>query len=161
MVVGLNGYIGSRFPLVSNNPLRSSYTYSYLKDFSSMSYAATFDPDNNLYIADTNRNRILIYLNPFEFQNLNLHLDTAIAASVVTLSWNALPVSEYQIWRSSSPYSGFALLQGGLTSPGLDVTIDPLTNYYYEVRALGASGGQPLAVSNRIGVFSFALVPGS
>ncbi len=68
---------------------------------------------------------------------------------------------EYQVWRSNSPYSGFALFQGGLTGTSLGVTIDPNLNYYYEVRAVGALGGGPLAVSNRIGVFSFGLVPGS
>jgi hypothetical protein len=97
----------------------------------------------------------------FEFPILNLKLNAASVAPTVTLSWNTLPVSEYQIWQSTSPHGGFALLQGGLTSPSFDVSIDPNINYYYEVRALDAPGGQPAAISNRTGVFSFGLVPGS
>jgi DNA-binding beta-propeller fold protein YncE len=65
MVVGLNGYIGSRFPLVYMNPLVSQQVDTYLKDFYSMPYAATFDSDSNLYVASLNRNRVLIYLSPF------------------------------------------------------------------------------------------------
>jgi hypothetical protein len=64
MVVGLNGIIGSRFPLVYDDPLRSDRPDGSLNDFHSMAYAATFDDDDNLYVADLNRDRVLVYRRP-------------------------------------------------------------------------------------------------
>jgi hypothetical protein len=77
-----------------------------------------------------------------------------------TLVWNTLPVSQYQVWRSASPYSGFTLFQDNLTATSLAVAIFPNTNYYYEIHAIGTFGGDPLAISPSVGVFSFGLVPG-
>lgn len=63
MVVGLNSYIGSRFPLVYVDPLNNP-TPTPLKDFESMPYAATFDSNGHLYLASLNRGRVLVYFNP-------------------------------------------------------------------------------------------------
>ena len=66
MVVGFNSYMGPRFVGYYDDPLGSSTTPTgFLNDFGSMPYAATFDDKDNLYVADLNRNRILIYWNPF------------------------------------------------------------------------------------------------
>ena len=65
MVVGLNGFIGSRFPLVYADPLVSPLPVATLNDFHSMAYAATFDEGDNLYVADLNRDRVFIYYHPF------------------------------------------------------------------------------------------------
>jgi sugar lactone lactonase YvrE len=65
MVVGSNGIIGSRFPLVYDDPLKGDNPVGALNDFHSMAYAATFDPQGNLYIADLNRDRVLVYRRPF------------------------------------------------------------------------------------------------
>jgi hypothetical protein len=65
MVVGLNGIIGSRFPLVYDDPLRSDRPDDTLNDFHSMAYAATFDDSDNLYVADLNRDRVFVYRRPF------------------------------------------------------------------------------------------------
>jgi hypothetical protein len=65
MVVGLNGIFGSRFPLVYDHPLRGDRPDGTLNDFHSQPYAATFDEDGNLYVADSNRNRVFVYLRPF------------------------------------------------------------------------------------------------
>jgi DNA-binding beta-propeller fold protein YncE len=65
MVVGLDGYIGSRFPLVYDNPLTSDQPDGALNDFHSMAYAAAFDDPGNLYVADLNRDRVLVYWRPF------------------------------------------------------------------------------------------------
>jgi DNA-binding beta-propeller fold protein YncE len=65
MVVGVNGIIGSRFPLVYDNPLKSDHPDGTLNDFGSMPYAATFDSRGDLYVADLNRDRVLIYHRPF------------------------------------------------------------------------------------------------
>ncbi len=66
MVVGLNSYFGPRFVAYYDDPLGPSTQPSgFLRDFASMPYAATFDENDNLYVADLNRNRVLIYWNPF------------------------------------------------------------------------------------------------
>ena len=65
MVVGMNGYTGSRFPLVYKTPLVSDQPDTYLNDFSSYGgYSAVFDSNNDLYIADLDRARVLVYRQP-------------------------------------------------------------------------------------------------
>ena len=66
MVIGTNGYSGKRFPLVFGDPFKNNEPIDTLRDFGSMAYAATFDEDDNLYITDLNRARVLIYFKPFE-----------------------------------------------------------------------------------------------
>jgi sugar lactone lactonase YvrE len=67
MVVGYNSYSGTRFVGVFDDPLGANTNpNAYLKDFSSMPFSITFDHYNNLYVMDSNRNRILIYWNPFD-----------------------------------------------------------------------------------------------
>ncbi len=66
MVVGYNAYFGPRFVGVYDDPLDSTdLPTSYLYDFGSMPYTATFDDKDNLYVGDINRGRLLIYKNPF------------------------------------------------------------------------------------------------
>ncbi len=64
MVVGMIGYVGSRFPLVYTNPLGSQTADTYLNDFSSYSYSAVFDSNDDLYVADLDRSRVLVYRHP-------------------------------------------------------------------------------------------------
>ena len=66
MVVGFSSYAGPRFVGFYHNPLGPDTAPSgYLHDFGSMPYSMTFDDNDNLYVTDINRNRILIYWNPF------------------------------------------------------------------------------------------------
>ena len=68
MVVGYNGFsfTGTRFVGVYDDPSGPSTTPDeFLRDFSSHAYAAVFDADDNLYVADLNRSRVLIYRQPF------------------------------------------------------------------------------------------------
>jgi len=66
MVVGYNGYSGTRFVGVYDDPLGpDTNPTAYLNDYGSMPFAATFDRYDNLYVADSNRNRVLVYWNPF------------------------------------------------------------------------------------------------
>ena len=66
MAVGFNSYLGPRFIALYNDPLGPSTAPSgFLNDFGSMPYAATFDENDNLYVTDINRNRVLVYWNPF------------------------------------------------------------------------------------------------
>jgi hypothetical protein len=63
MVVGYNGYSGSRFPLLFPTPLQNE-NHIPLQDYGSMPYAAVFGDQDNLYIVDKNRGRALFYQSP-------------------------------------------------------------------------------------------------
>ena len=66
MVVGYNAYFGPRFVGIYDYPLgQDELPSSYLYDFGSMPYTATFDESDNLYVGDINRGRVLVYRNPF------------------------------------------------------------------------------------------------
>lgn len=66
MVVGQNSY-SQRFLAYYLNPLDPASTKpnGFFKDFDGMSYGVTFDSNDNLYVTDLNRSRILIYKTPF------------------------------------------------------------------------------------------------
>ncbi len=66
MAVGFSSYLGPRFIAFYNDPLGPDTAPSgFFHDFGSMPYSVTFDENDNLYVTDINRNRILIYWNPF------------------------------------------------------------------------------------------------
>ena len=71
MVVGVDPYSSadlttSRFVQYYDDPTNSSTSPTgYLKDFYSLPMGITFDSQDNLYVADGNRSRVLIYKNPF------------------------------------------------------------------------------------------------
>ena len=81
MVVGFNSYYGGngRFPGVYSNPTTQTTPDKFLGDYFSMALFAAFDNDDNLYVDDLNRGRILIYKNP-----LASPLPTATAAPTPT-----------------------------------------------------------------------------
>ena len=69
MILGYNGQTQPpAFPGIYLNPLESLKTSTTpnmtLKDYFSHGYSAAFDQDDNLYIADLNRGRVLIYKKP-------------------------------------------------------------------------------------------------
>ena len=66
MVVGYNAYAGTGFVGVYDDPLGpEKFPSSLLYDFGSMPYSVAFDENDNLYVGDTNRARVLLYFNPF------------------------------------------------------------------------------------------------
>ncbi len=71
MLVGYNPYWtpnpkGGWFPGVYNNPLSdTSVPDSYLSDYYSLAISADFDSQDNLYVGDGDRSRVLIYKQPF------------------------------------------------------------------------------------------------
>lgn len=71
MVVGMNPNDTTdvngleRFPLYLTNPRQGDTPAGHLMDFTSMPIGAEFDSNDNLYMTDENRNRVLIYLKPF------------------------------------------------------------------------------------------------
>lgn len=65
MYAGYNPYLDIRFVGIYQDPTGvDDEPVDYLKDFGSWQHAATFDRYNNLYVADGNRDRVLIYWNP-------------------------------------------------------------------------------------------------
>ncbi len=65
MVVGTIGYLGNRFPSVYKTPLASQEVDTFLNDFSSYGgYSAVFDSNDDLYIGDLDRGRVLVYRKP-------------------------------------------------------------------------------------------------
>lgn len=75
MIVGYNPYLGPRFPEYYNNPVSVNpanpsdpafaIPNGHLQDFYNWAVAATFDPQDNLYMYDANRGQVRIYKNPF------------------------------------------------------------------------------------------------
>jgi hypothetical protein len=73
MFVGLNAYLGQRFPLVYFNPLTDATPDEALRDYYSMAVFSYVDQHDNLYVTDMNRGRVLVYLeteDPFQFNVL-------------------------------------------------------------------------------------------
>lgn len=64
MVVGFNGYLGSRFPKVYVDPVRVQLPVGELMDFGSQPTSLRFDDDGNLYVLDHARSRVLVYYRP-------------------------------------------------------------------------------------------------
>lgn len=74
MILGYNSW--GRFPAfpgLYSNPLATFASSvepdAMLKDFFSHGYASAFDEHDNLYIADLNRGRVLVYFTPMSFIN--------------------------------------------------------------------------------------------
>ena len=65
MVVGYNSYLGGNFVGVYNDPAGPSTDPDiYLNDFGSWPSGITFDANDNLYVGDANRARLLVYRKP-------------------------------------------------------------------------------------------------
>ena len=67
MAVGFNMYPSGRFVALYRDPASAdadAEPFAYLNDLTSMPFAAAFDDDDNLYIGDSNRARVLIYRSP-------------------------------------------------------------------------------------------------
>ncbi|MCA9952765.1 MAG: hypothetical protein KDE48_24115, partial [Anaerolineales bacterium] len=73
---------------------------------------------------------------------------------------NDNPSCIYNLYHSSGPYSGFALLQANIGSIPIDVSgaLGGVPDYYNVENDCGAGG---TAVSNTVGEFSFGIVPGA
>ncbi len=137
MVAGQNGYTGNRFPVAFSNPAGGDLPVSMLNDFSSMSYSAVFDNQDNLYITDLDRARMLIYFKPFPTPTLTPL--TPMPTPTFTSSPTPGCFQEGQNLPDPS---------GGFSSP-IGVAVDTARHYIY-----AADSG-----NNRIQVYSY--VPGS
>ena len=67
MVAGYNGYVAPWFVGVYDDPLGpDTLPAAYLNDFGSSPFTVTFDDNDNLYVGDLNRARVLVYRDPFD-----------------------------------------------------------------------------------------------
>jgi sugar lactone lactonase YvrE len=123
MVAGQNGYTGNRFPVVFRNPGLGDNPIAILNDFSSMSYSAAFDNQDNLYVTDLDRGRMFIYLHPFPAPTST----PLTPAPTATLTATATPGC-FQEGRSLPDQSG------GFYSP-YGVVVDTTRHYIYAVDA--------------------------
>ena len=102
---------------------------------------------------------ILCDVGAVERIDLNL-IGTLPSPSTAHLNWNdtAPPHEGYRLYRSNRPYAGYAAYASPAASEE-DVPVLATQNYYYEV--YGLLDGTTADRSNRVGVFTFGLVPGN
>ena len=78
--------------------------------------------------------------------------------SLLQLQWSTDPVScDYEVYESSTPYSGFTLLAIVTAENSYEPALDPTESRYFYVHAdcQDSSG-----VTNTVGIFRFSLTPG-
>jgi hypothetical protein len=102
MVVGYNPYWanpnGGSFPGIYYNPLSPSTTPDdFLYDYYSMAISATFDDNDNLYVGDGNRSRVLVYYHPIP--DAPSPTPTGTPSPTLTLSPSPMPT----LTRTASP----------------------------------------------------------
>ncbi len=124
MVIGFNGYLGPRFPMVYQDPLTNPLPIAALGDLHSMPDSARFDQFDNLYILDHNRGRILIYRNR-EVQTY------VVTGAIKTASGD--PIPGVQVETTSYASSGLSDASGAYTLTGVvtgTYELVPSKNHY-------------------------------
>jgi predicted outer membrane repeat protein len=87
---------------------------------------------------------------------------TRQSSTVAHLDWEDTEHDDYQVWRNTIPIpnaNNVYVLYSTVAVSQADVPISSSQNYYYQV--YGAFAGNVAEESNRVGVFSFAIVAGS
>ena len=119
MVVGQNSQgPGQRFPVVFSQPESGDNPVTYLKDFGPQTFSAAFDAQDNLYMGELNRSRILVYVQPFGTQGPTL-TPTSSPTPTISPTWTASPTGT---WYTSTPSSTFTWT----SSPTPTLTPNPL-----------------------------------
>jgi hypothetical protein len=106
MVVGDMGYSGSRWPVAFYNPHTNFNTASaYLFDFFSMGYSSVFDSENNLYMTDPDRARVLVWWKPFPETPASTPMVTETTTFTLTLTPTIThtPTSSLTITPTTTP----------------------------------------------------------
>jgi hypothetical protein len=86
MVVGYNSYLGGNFVGVYNDPAGPSTDPDlYLNDFGSWPSGITFDANDNLYVGDANRARLLVYHKPLALYSLTVTKSGAGSGTVTSI----------------------------------------------------------------------------
>lgn len=84
---------------------------------------------------------------------------TLVSSTSVELTWSLNDAHDgFLQWRSTTPYEGYNYLSD-LYGPTMGVVVNPDQPYFYKVT--GEFDFQPAEESNEVGVFSFAIVPGT
>jgi len=121
---GGNGGDSNRFPVVLQNPISGDTEIGNLKDFTSMPHSMDFDDQNNLYVADLDRNRVEIYFNP-------LAIATATPTATLTPMANgscgtsaaSLQLKEFTSLNGSQASENFEVINTGSTPLNLSQVI--------------------------------------
>ena len=127
MAVGFNMYIGGRFVAIYDDPSGfGAEPTAYLNDLASMPFAATFDDNDNLYVGDINRARVLVYWNPLN----SFPREDGPAKKRV----QPAPLPEYPaIIRAVNPQPPYCVLRYSdrPSDKTLELTVDGLPNSDY------------------------------
>lgn len=106
MVAGQNGYTGNRFPVVFQNPAQGDNPVTTINDWSSMTYSAAFDKQDNLYLTDLDRARLFVYYQPFPTPSFT-PTGTLTPAPTPTFTITPTPGCFQVIGPLPSPTAGF------------------------------------------------------
>jgi len=83
-------------PGAGDNPV------GHLNDYGPQSFGMNFDPNNNLYVAELNRNRVLVYNQPF--QSSPTVTPTATNTPTPTPTSSILSCGSSASWSVAQPY---------------------------------------------------------
>jgi hypothetical protein len=175
MVTGYNPYwtsnpLGGWFPGVYNNPLTATAPDSTLSDYYSMAFTATFDSNDNLYVGDLDRARLLIYDQPFGTPTTAQVSNSNSQGSQGPPScYSTSPTNAPNLWRvtvsgttamvyftSVAPATGYQIFYGysggdtrfattATSSPATIGDLNPNTTYYFSVKGVNVCAGGPLS----------------
>ena len=146
-VPGANGYELSR--ATSQNGI-----YSVVKTTSSLSYTNTSLGTGTTYYyrvrayCSVGRAKVYGDYSPIAPATPVLSPVTSATASAyyptsVKISWSSVPGrTKYEVWRSTSPDSRFALIKSTTSTSFKDTTLTPFVTYYYQIRVYRTVSGQ-------------------
>ena len=144
MVAGYNGYIGGRFLGYYLNPLdpNKNQPDGYFKDYYSMPFGATFDSQDNLYVTDINRPRVMIYKNPFNnivpSPSSSLPSSTPTPTSSITITPTPTPVPVTQPVLNTGNITGTVSSSTGGIISGAKIAVSVNgKNFTYTTNSLG------------------------
>jgi sugar lactone lactonase YvrE len=150
MVVGTIGYVGNRFPSVYKTPLASQEVDTFLNDFSSYGgYSAVFDSNDDLYIGDLDRGRVLVYRKPLTPPDTTPPVITVSANPATLWPPNSRLVSVTVTGQITDPDSGVnpASAHFGVTDeygeiqPSGGLTLDSSGKYSFAVQLQASRHG--------------------
>lgn len=145
MAVGFNMYLGSQFVGLYEDPLGpGTEPTDYLNDLFSMAFALDFDDNDNLYVGDINRARIMVYRKPMGDPDTEDDSSRSL--------WPPAPAPEYPATiREVSPTQTACVLRSAAGHPegSLELTVDGLPQsgaLHLLIRRIGSAEKILLAV---------------
>ncbi|MCA9952034.1 MAG: hypothetical protein KDE48_20430, partial [Anaerolineales bacterium] len=140
-VVALNG---TQWSYTLDQPLGEYTLYLYFKDIAGNTYQL---PQHTVDVVDVLPDVVI----------------APATSSDIELTWTPHgSYCQYNVYRSTSPYVGYALHAEDMASPYTDAGVlgNPALNYFYYVEWIACVGGGT-AVTDEVGAFDFAIVPGN